>query len=241
MCLQIKPQLLLLNVALLLHTDYLLLLMKQQIDQLVAQDSQLQAFLAWVNQKAQTVPSAYKPVIVRAFYVDLAIARNLAVVGGTLDLALAFNSHLTCNLECQLALDLALDRALGLDLVVELTREPTKVFERVLLRALAHARAIDPELERKLQLLKQQLPDNAYDTNQFQQWWSAHSGAWTEQLRSVMIEYRHIGHDWPFNNQQLEVLKHYYDANCCLVDCLNIAGSMTKKVREEIEKTLLLP
>ncbi len=194
MCLQIKFQLLL--VALLLRTNYLLLLMKQQIDDLVALDKQLQAFLAWVSQKSQTVPTAYKLVTVRAFYFDLAYARALVHVGGTLDLALAFNSHLTCNLERQLALDLSLDRALGLDQVVELTSDPTKVFECVLERTLVYARTLDSEIVPALQLLKAQLPDRALDKKQFLKWWEAIARSWTNQLRSVMIEHRNIGHDW---------------------------------------------
>lgn len=239
MCLQIKFQLLL-NVALLLHTNYLLLLIKQQIDDLVALDQQLQAFLAWVSQKSQTMPTAHKLVTVRAFYFDLAYARAFVPVGGTLKLALALNPHLTCNLERQLALDLALDRALGLAQVVELTNNPTKVFECVLERTLVYARSLDYELASALQLIKAQLPDRALDKKQFLKWWKAIARSWTNQLRSVMIEHRNIGHDWQFSNQQIETLKHYYDANCWLVDCLN-SCYITNLVREEIEQTLLLP
>lgn len=240
-CQLIKPQLLLLNVGILLYVNYLLLSLKQQIDDLVAQDKHLQAFLAWVSQKSQTVPCAYKLVTVRAFYFDLAYARALAQVGGTLELAKAFNPHLTCNLEGQLALDLALDRALGLAQVVKLTRDPAKVFECVLERTLAYARTVDFELALALQLLKAQLPNSCRDKKQFLKWWEAIALAWTEELRSVTISHRNIGHDWQFSNQQLEALKHYYDANCWLVDCLNSACYMTRKAAEEIESNLLLP
>ena len=120
----IKPQIFLLNVAMLLLTNYILLLMKQQIDDLIAQDKVLQAFLIWVGLKSQAVPADYKPVTVRAFYFDLAMARALGLVGGTLELARTFDYSLTCHLERNLALDLVLDRALGLDQVVELTHKP---------------------------------------------------------------------------------------------------------------------
>lgn len=240
-CQLIKPQLLLLNVGILLYVNYLLLLMKQQIDDLVAQDKHLQAFLAWVSQKSQTVPCAYKLVTVRAFYFDLAYARALAQVGGTLELAKAFNPHLTCNLECQLALDLALDRALGLAQVVKLTCDPAKVFECVLERTLAYARTLEFELAPALQRLKAQLPNSCRDKKQFLKWWDALALAWTEELQSVTISHRNIGHDWQFSNQQLEALKHYYDANCWLVDCLNSTCYMPSQVREEIESSLLLP
>lgn len=241
MCLQIKLQFLLLNIALSLYANYLLLLLKQQIDELVALDQQIQAFLTWVSQKSSAMPTTYKLVIVRAFYFDLALTRALALVGGTLDLARAFNRHLTCNLEPHLALDLALDRVLGLDQVVELTHNPHLVFELVIERALAYARVLNPKLNQALQLLKQQLPDSSRDGNLFMLWWSTHRGTWTEQLRTVMIEYRHLGYNWQLSNQQQEALKYYYDSNCLLVDCLNSDRYMSSTVREEIENTLLLP
>jgi len=65
------------------NADYLLQLMKQQIDALVAQDDHLQAFLTG-EPKSCTVTVPYKPEAVRAFY--LAIARTLALVSGKLDL-----------------------------------------------------------------------------------------------------------------------------------------------------------
>jgi len=99
----------------------MLKLMKQQIDELLAQDQQLQLFLTWVSQKACTVPTDKKPVIVRAFYFDLVLAPVLDVVGSTLDLTRALDRDFTCNLEHSLAVDLALDRALGLDKIVDLT------------------------------------------------------------------------------------------------------------------------
>ena len=77
-------QVFLLNVGILLYAEYLLQLMKQEIDELLAQDERLQAFLTWVSQKSYAVPTSYKIVIVRAFYFDLALARALALVGCTL-------------------------------------------------------------------------------------------------------------------------------------------------------------
>jgi CRISPR/Cas system Type II protein with McrA/HNH and RuvC-like nuclease domain len=56
-----------------------------------------------------------------------------------------------------------------------------------------------------------------------------------------MISYRHIGQNWQFSAQQRIALKQYYDANQLLVDCLNSARYVTRKVREEITEMLLLP
>ena len=56
-----------------------------------------------------------------------------------------------------------------------------------------------------------------------------------------MIEQRNIGHDWKFTQPQFELLSQYYFANQLLVDCLNSDCYVTRKVRQEIEDTLLLP
>jgi hypothetical protein len=57
-----------------------------------------------------------------------------------------------------------------------------------------------------------------------------------------MIEYRNIGHDWQFNEEQEQLLGQYYEANQLLVKCLNLPDIfVSSKVRQEIEETLLLP
>jgi hypothetical protein len=65
--------------------------------------------------------------------------------------------------------------------------------------------------------------------------------ACTKQLRRIRISHRNIGHDWHFSDQQKKVLRHYYNANNLLVDCLNISCEVTPAVRSHIEETLLLP
>ncbi len=178
----------------------------------------------------------------RAFYFELALARSLASIGSNLELARAFNPTLTYNLERQLAFDLALDRVLGLAQIVDLAREPNQVVERVLERAIAHAHALEPMLEQALQLLKLQLPDDlSKDLSKFKQWWSAYGETWIEQLRAVIIADRNLGHSWQLSKQQKATLVQYYDANYLLVNYLKSACSLTKKVRQDIEETLLLP
>ena len=126
--------------------------------------------------------------------------------------------------------------------LLSLPISPTQVVERVLERANSHARAFDPMLERALLQLVEQLPSKARDRENLQ----AVGGQPTvrlgpEQLRAVMIEYRNIGHNWQFSDQQRDALKCYYDANQVLVDCLNSCWDVAQPVREEIENTLLLP
>ncbi|MEA5464885.1 NACHT domain-containing NTPase [Leptothoe sp. PORK10 BA2] len=206
----------LLTAEMLPEADYLLELMKAQVDSLLAGDEQLQTFLMWGSEKSISVDVTYKPAAVRAFYLALALALALA-----LDLARA------------LARDLARARALDLDL--DLARALALALDRAL------ARASEPALKQALHALKEQLPDFKRDVGALKQWWRENGNAWTAELRAVMIEHRNIGHDWQFSDGQRKKLEQYYEANKLLVDCLNSDCYVTRAVREKIESTLLLP
>ncbi len=232
----------LLTVGMLRNADYMLQLMKQKVERLLASDVQLQAFLTWVNQKFHAVSVPEKPATVRAFYFDLALAPILEINGGTLDLAREINCNLTHSLvDRTLALDLALYRALALSRIVDCTLDLNRIFHSVFKCAVSHAHNLEPQLEQILQQQQAQLPQLDADRNKFQQWWQANGQAWTEQLRATMIAERNIGHNWQFSKQQREALKQYYDANQLLLDCLNRNYYVTRTVRTELEQTLLLP
>jgi predicted NACHT family NTPase len=103
---------------------------------------------------------------------------------------------------------------------------------------------IDTVLKRKIKQLKKQLPilevKNDSDVKELIQWMKIKGSEWTEQLQTVMIEHRNIGHDWQFSDEQKQLLQQYYDANKLLVDCLNSDCYVSREVRQEIEETLLL-
>lgn len=229
------------HIAFLLSADSLLQLMKQPIDDLIATDHEIQQLLTWLRQKSCNVSVPYKPAVVRAFYLDLVLARIFDPIGGTLDLARALDADLTCNLARPLALDLSLDRALGLRYVLNRVVEPVHVADSVLERAITHARVVDPKLAASLQQLKSQLPRIPDERENILAWWQSEGQAWTEQLRAVTIEYRNCGYYWQFNEQQQEVLLQYYNANQLLVAYLKSMTCINSCVREEIEATLLLP
>lgn len=63
----------LLTVGMLDNANLLLQFMKQQIDNLLADDEKLQQFLAWVEEKSNSVKAPYKKAAVRAFYFVLAL------------------------------------------------------------------------------------------------------------------------------------------------------------------------
>jgi hypothetical protein len=57
-------------------------------------------------------------------------------------------------------------------------------------------------------------------------------------LQALMIEYRDIGHDWDFTQEQMQIMDRYLYATHLLVECLDVA---TVTDREIIEDRLLRP
>ncbi|PSO62404.1 MAG: NTPase (NACHT family) [Cyanobacteria bacterium QH_7_48_89] len=232
----------LLTAGMLRNADHFLQLMKHRVDQLVASDSHLQAFLSCIIDKSQAVATSYKPATVRAFFFELHLARILNLVGSSLTLSLALNSALTRTLtqNSDLALDLNLDRLLGLTRIFSHVNSPNHSFDRLFERALSRASEVSPKLWSDLKELREQLPQTNASRMEFEVWWRENGQAWSEQLRSTIFEHRSFGYCWQFSEQQRETLKSYHYATRLLVDCMNSECNVTPTVREEIEKTLLL-
>ena len=231
----------LLTAGLLRTAEPLLKFMKQQIDSLAEINCQLQQFLAGINQKCHCLQTPYKPAAVRAFYFTLFLDRDLG-------LAVALDQNLARDLTPELALDLELARAFSL--VQSLTQNPD--IQQIL--ALGFALDLENLLEKKsdfegkqnralfsqsFQQLKEQLPDLGKGRDYSLQWWKTQGQIWAEKFRSMLVEYRQIGHDWQLTNLQLEGLKQYYQANQLLVDCLNSECRYDSAMRIDIETNLL--
>ncbi len=148
------------------------------------------------------------------------------------DLALDefLTSTLTCVSELNFALKDSLKNAIFIDHVHALSIAFNEALELL----------SESEFKQVLHNLKKELPQIDNNTHNFKEWWQINGQFWGQKLRDGLIKYRNIGHDWQFNQQQIELLQQYYDANKLLVDCLNYAVSVTPLVRQEIEETLLL-
>jgi len=229
--------------------NYLLRLMKQRTDELAAKDEKLQQFLMWVNEKSLSVKVPYKPAVIRAVYVAIAVARDLGLPfdpDRSRDIALVFNLDVYSNNDFDIALDYNLSRLLVRisDFYIALAQHNYELIVRTdhalyMLFANIFALNLPLELRQALEKVKEQRNHRGY--NIFSKIWWKPNKIWIEQLRVVMIKHRNIGHDWQFSKEQKELLKQYYDANKLLVDCLNSSCNVTHEVQQEIEKTLLLP
>lgn len=249
--------------------DRLLRLIKQSIDRSIAGEPTLNQFLTWVLQKAGSMQTNDESAALRAFYFALNLdstraraldrARNLDSAYDydlARDLNLDLNRDLDRDLDLDIALDIALARArlsLNFDFefgfydidsyhsnfVSHLARARTRVLDRVL----DLNRTLDYELAFELEQLETQLTslENCRNWQHLQHWWQAQGQQWCEQLRQVMIEYRNMGHDWQFSEQQKQQLQRYYDANHFLVNLMKIQGAVSQEILAEIEDSLLLP
>jgi predicted NACHT family NTPase len=235
-------EVLLLVAEILPCADCLLQLMKQKIDALLAKDNTSQEFLAWTQQKTDSVNAPYKSAAIRAFYMYLPLKRLARIRALTLVRALDLEPLL------DLVPDLQLDQSLSetLDTTRELIITQAS-FDLAYVRSLgltldyAIVYALAPKFQSILKNLKAQLPNLEESSSVFKEWWKTQGQSWTEILRDAMIKYRNIGHNWPFVEAPNELLEQYLKANLLLVNCLNINSYVTRSVREEIEDTLLLP
>lgn len=209
-----------------------LLLLKEQIDAFAAGEDKLQQVLQWFSQKSRSVGGRYQPVAVRAFY--LSIVRVLGLVLASVNQNNKNHKFYNYAYCLARARTLAREKAFGvLDLAFDVD------LDRVLARVLALN--LEPELSQTLQQIQDTIPDPDKDKEGFKQWWETDGKAWIEQLRTVRIPDLNISHDEKFSQSLKKPLELYYDLNKYLVDCLNNSCDVPSQVREQIEKTLLLP
>ncbi len=234
----------------LMDPEYLLPTLKHYIDRGLSGDSRLQEWLEWLQRKSREPRSVTKSAV-RAFYADralaldldldlaLALAREIAItedldLDRALAIARALDLALDLDLDRALALSRALTRDLDFDLALDFALDLDRALDRALDRVLAGegAHSIAPALAQALKQLGDSKPD-----------WRDKSAAqeWTEQLRSVMIQHRDIGHDWNFSKDQQQKLNRYLQANRLLIQCMDEAPTLTTATRERLKDQMLLP
>jgi len=222
-----------LAVGMMRSSDELLLLLKNECDRLLTDDPQLQNLLLWVKQKAEASQVNDRLQSARAFYLTLGRAitqsnpLNLVNVVArvlVLDLDLCQNRNLNVELAFDLAraLETKEDEDLGLDLDLDLGL------------ALEYAQEMQNlDLANALTELIATCPE---DTDSDDRWQD-----WANNLRQQAIAHRDVAQFWDFNEQQIERLRQYCEANRLLVECLESDCYVRQSVRKAIEQSLLLP
>ena len=242
-------EVILLTASMFSNADAFFEVFLNRLDAMVCNTSKLVEFFAWLTRKSSSVSASHKLVAIRGYYtcLDLVLDRyfcfrwiryffsnvNLDIA---LDYELAFNYALALDYNCAQMqarvyakeLVAALDHGLGSDLDC--------VFDPVSYRADGDVDLIaSTELAKKMgltafyQALRNlQIPRR-----------DAKPATWqifSEQLRELMVEYRNIGHNLNFTEEQVRILEHYFTAAKLLVACLDVAYVTD---REAIEDRLL--
>ncbi len=238
-------QVLLLIANMLPTADCLVQAIKSRVDDFTT-DEKVELFLTWLNQKSLLAKNYSNMAIVRALYLAFALdSRNF------LELALAIDS----NFEYQYAFELNrtyryeenlqrtisrnLERALQIAHSSSLAR--TLSLENILFGTMNQA--TDPELRNQLQTLKEQLPYATGSRDNRRYWWQFNGDVWIKHLKVIAYENQQIVCNFKVSltPEFKKQLQRYYNANKILMDCLNSGCTVNKKVRIDIEETLLLP
>jgi predicted NACHT family NTPase len=247
--------------------DELLLLMKQSVDSSLALDAMLQEFLKEVMLTSGSVHLAIEPVLVRAFLFSLFLGLPFDLLDSfskdqelPVPLAIAtkvnipevahFSSHgyfsensspLNTNLKLEDKDTITLNQLLNDSTLVEtklvvLSACETGVFET------------SSKVEEVLQEFQEGLKDTAGSQELTDTWWDKNGRSLAAKLipiigksRSVRYEQFNDNQNEQFNDNQKKLLRHYYDANKLLVNCLYSDCYVSRVVRKQICDTLLLP
>lgn len=261
----------LLVVDMLKNADKFLLLMKEEMDNLLASDDILQRFLKWGYEKANSINLPLMAATIRAFYLEI---EEECSSDDTRRAVIYSNSYWISNLLELRGLDTnnpdyffyyfsAEDYYIFENSII-LDKKLQNIFTnayywccnihfegiKYILQEIEYILNLDlePNFKDSFQYIKNKLPSLEPEEENIKQWWQENSYNWIQELRAIMMKYRNIGHDWQFTQEQMqfseekiELLQKYYDANSLLIDCLNTNSNVSPEVREEIEETLLLP
>jgi predicted NACHT family NTPase len=222
------------------NSDSYLRSLKQAIDGLVANDSEIKRYLEWANQQASSLKAQYKPVVIRAMYCDVdfekmrVLDRNRALQIAhqqSLERARLRSLGTETDTDTDTAFDVnrAMDEAIQLDLAMDFSKQ----------RILSLARLLEPKMDRRLGWLVGQIPDPKANKAKFMKWWQSQGGEWAKNLRETILQYRKTIKDWNFTESQLALLRRYHYANTLLIECLNNSRQASNKVHLEIEENLL--
>ena len=240
-------EVILLAVEMLEDATELIQLMKQAVDQLLAEDERLQEYLQWSKAKADSLEGGYttqdiKQITEKIFFRAYIKSEQSTIRYLYIYLYLYLDPYLFLFFDLSLDLDLDLDLYLFLffDLALDLSLNLYLYFHQKFTNLINNLPPSQILLKKKLHALFTESLDRQ-NKKQFEQWWKENSKAWRKKLRQIMITHRNIGHDWQFTDQQKKLLEKYRAANILLMECLGREAVIDRGVRAEIENTLFLP
>jgi predicted NACHT family NTPase len=220
------------------NADRLLVLMKQEVDNIVAGDEKIQKFLIWLERQSLSDNISHKLASSRAFYIDkFIVLKDNDIVPLIKEILTSVNNLVELNkFSSEAFTDITYAHTLH-----SLCDACIRVFNTIFDFALKVDPDFESSLKQSLQKQQKQLLEIEKEEERLIEWTKTNSLVWIEQLRDFIMQYQNINREWQFSNQQEKALKQYYLANRLLVHCLNSDCYVSREVRQEIEDTLLLP
>ncbi len=229
-------EVILLTLSMLPKADFLLLKLKESINNYAKKDIKLQNYLKLLDEKVKSMNLSYKNSAVRAFYFTLFNHRDF---------------NLALSLEPQFAYQNKLNKEIQLDSILvrafidslNLTQHPNiKHFLSLCLSLEIEQKfKLNPNFLENFSSLKKQLPDLEKGKEYSLNWWKTQGQEWVNNFRDLLIEHRKIYYNWNLNEQDKDLWNRFYNSNVFLVKCLKENGNISSQVKEEIESSLLLP
>ncbi|MBE9066653.1 NACHT domain-containing protein [Leptolyngbya cf. ectocarpi LEGE 11479] len=215
------------------NADYLIRLIKHEIDKIVKENQKIDSFLDWLDQKSSAIKSKKKisnlKAIGQVFYFNLVI-KHKTIKTQTKSKDFILDSELFTVLISSIFIQNNLHEE-AFDLLKE-HKDILSLIRQCIARNMA------TNLKEHLISLKQELPSK---TKVSDEWWIENGQRWSNDFRDMIIRYRNIGHDWGFSESEIKSLKEYYDVNKLLSICLSGDCYVSREVREEINSSTLLP
>ncbi len=239
-------EVLLLVACMLPQADYLIKLIKNEIDKIVEKNENISLFLAWLNDKSASIKSKQDisnlKAIGQVFYFNLIVKESAIAKQRKVSKDLLLDSDLIKVLNYCLEIQKSILKFNNLSsktkkkqIRVRLEKNYKSIIPSVD-RCINDS--IDTQLQEQLADLKVKLPNELEIS---ERWWMENLKPWTEHFRTIILETRNIGHDWNFTKSEINALKEYYDVNKLLAKCLKEDCYVSREVREEINMSTLLP
>ena len=225
-------EVILLTASMLENADYLIQQLKNQVDAIVKEDTELQKFLQFIDRKTKALSLPYKPAAVRAFYFTLFYNRDL-------NLAISLDPQLAKELPNDLALDLALERAYILALSLVKNPDIKQILNFSFALQFKSNLTLSPDLKKAIDTLKQELPDLDRGKEYLLTWWSIDGNDWVNKFRQLINQNRYFDLNYDLNPGRQELLHNYYTNNQFLLQLLDLGFNLTIAFSQKIKDNFL--
>ncbi|MEM9483811.1 MAG: NACHT domain-containing protein [Cyanobacteria bacterium P01_F01_bin.116] len=227
------------------NADFLVRLIKYEIDKIAEESTKIKSFMNWLKKKSYSAENTESsPIfnsISQVFYFNLVInektiSRQKLSKDFILDSELMGVLHFGLSIQNTIGQVESLSSQEKIDEILNKIKQDYNTMLRLLEKCI---NAIDDSsIKEQLGKLKQQLPNNTKNSSE---WWSKNGSQWIKSFRNVIIDHRNIGHNWRFTKAEIQSLRDYYNVNKLLSRCLKSDCYVSREVREEINLSTLLP